>query len=47
MALRVVVNARDGFVWTVVVDLGRRIAILTAAIAMLLGLSFFPIARST
>lgn len=40
MALRVAVNARDGFVWTEVVDLGRRMAILAAAIAMLLGLSF-------
>lgn len=40
MALRVAVNARDGFVWTEIVDLGRRMAILAAAVAMLLGLSF-------
>lgn len=40
MALRVAVNARDGFVWTEVVDLGRRIAALAAIVAMLLGLSF-------
>ncbi len=40
MALRVAVNARDGFVWTEIVDLGRRLAILAAAVAMLLGLSF-------
>ena len=40
MALRVAVNARDGFVWTEVVDLGRRTAILAATLAMLLGLSF-------
>lgn len=40
MALRVAVNARDGFVWTEVVDLGRRIAALTAAVAMLVGLPF-------
>lgn len=40
VALRVAVNARDGFVWTEIVDLGRRIAILAATTAMLLGLSF-------
>ena len=40
MALRVAVNARDGFVWTEVIDLGRRTAILVATLAMLLGLSF-------
>ncbi len=40
MALRVAVNARDGFVWTEMVDLGRRMAILAATLAMLLGLSF-------
>jgi O-antigen/teichoic acid export membrane protein len=40
MALRVAVNARDGFVWTEIVDLGRRTAILAATVAMLLGLSF-------
>ena len=40
MALRVAVNARDGFVWTEIVDLGRRAAILGITAAMLLGLSF-------
>jgi O-antigen/teichoic acid export membrane protein len=40
MALRVAINARDGFVWTEIVDLGRRAAILSITIAMLLGLSF-------
>jgi O-antigen/teichoic acid export membrane protein len=40
MALRVAVNAREGFVWTEIVDLGRRSAILGATVAMLLGLSF-------
>ncbi|HET7886753.1 MAG TPA: hypothetical protein VFL62_11045 [Bradyrhizobium sp.] len=40
MALRSVINARDGFVATELVDLGRRIAILAATAAMLLGLSF-------
>jgi O-antigen/teichoic acid export membrane protein len=40
MALRVAVNAREGFVWTEIVDLGRRSGILGATIAMLLGLSF-------
>jgi O-antigen/teichoic acid export membrane protein len=40
MALRVAINARDGFVWTEVVDLFRRTAILGVTAAMLLGLSF-------
>jgi O-antigen/teichoic acid export membrane protein len=40
MALRVAVNARDGFVWTEGIDLGRRIALLGVTVAMLLGLSF-------
>jgi O-antigen/teichoic acid export membrane protein len=40
MALRVAINARDGFVWTEVIDLGRRIALLGVTVAMLLGLSF-------
>jgi O-antigen/teichoic acid export membrane protein len=40
MALRAAINARDGFVWTEAVDLGRRIVILAAAVAMLPGLSF-------
>lgn len=40
MALRVAVNARDGFVWTEIIDLGRRAAILGVTVAMLLGLSF-------
>lgn len=40
MALRVAINARDGFVWTEIVDLGRRATILGATVAMLLGLSF-------
>jgi O-antigen/teichoic acid export membrane protein len=40
MALRVAINARDGFVWTEMVDLGRRTAILGATVAMLRGLSF-------
>ena len=40
MALRVAINARDGFVWTEIVDLGRRAAILGVTAAMLLGLSF-------
>jgi O-antigen/teichoic acid export membrane protein len=40
MALRVAINARDGFIWTEAVDLGRRIALLGVTIAMLLGLSF-------
>lgn len=40
MALRVAVNARDGFVWTEAVDLGRRVALLAVTVAMLLGLSF-------
>lgn len=40
MALRVAINARDGFVWTEVVDLGRRIALLAVTVAMFLGLSF-------
>jgi O-antigen/teichoic acid export membrane protein len=40
MALRVAVNARDGFVWTESIDLGRRAALLVLTAAMLLGLSF-------
>ena len=40
MALRVAINARDGFVWSEIIDLGRRSAILCATVAMLLGLSF-------
>jgi O-antigen/teichoic acid export membrane protein len=40
MALRVAINARDGFVWTEAIDLGRRVALLAVTIAMLLGLSF-------
>jgi O-antigen/teichoic acid export membrane protein len=40
MALRVAVNARDGFVWTEIVDLGRRLTILGVTAAMLVGLSF-------
>ncbi|WP_312014544.1 hypothetical protein [Bradyrhizobium sp. AUGA SZCCT0283] len=40
MALRVAVNARDGFVWTEAIDLGRRVALLVLTAAMLLGLSF-------
>jgi hypothetical protein len=40
MALRAAINARDGFVWTETVDLGRRIALLAVTVAMLLGLSF-------
>ncbi|MGJ5031918.1 hypothetical protein ACQR1I_34135 [Bradyrhizobium sp. HKCCYLS2038] len=40
MVLRVVINARDGFVWTEVVDLVRRSALLAATLAMLPGLSF-------
>jgi O-antigen/teichoic acid export membrane protein len=40
MALRVAINARDGFVWTEIVDLGRRAVILGITAAMLLGLSF-------
>jgi O-antigen/teichoic acid export membrane protein len=40
MALRVAINARDGFVWTEGIDLGRRIALLGVTVAMLLGLSF-------
>ena len=40
MALRVAINARDGFVWTEVIDLGRRIALLVVTVVMLLGLSF-------
>jgi hypothetical protein len=40
MALRVAINARDGFVWTEGIDLGRRIALLGVTLAMLLGLSF-------
>ena len=44
MALRVAINARDGFVWTEAVDLGRRVALLVATVAMLLGLSFISYA---
>jgi len=44
MALRVAINARDGFVWTEAVDLGRRVALLVVTIAMLLGLSFLSYA---
>jgi O-antigen/teichoic acid export membrane protein len=44
MALRVAVNARDGFVWTEAVDLGRRVALLVVTVAMLLGLSFISYA---
>jgi O-antigen/teichoic acid export membrane protein len=40
MALRVAINARDGFVWTELVDLARRTTILGITAAMLLGLSF-------
>jgi O-antigen/teichoic acid export membrane protein len=40
MPLRVAINARDGFVWTEGVDLGRRIALLGVTLAMLLGVSF-------
>ncbi len=40
MALRVAINARDGFIWTEAIDLGRRIALLGVTTAMLLGLSF-------
>jgi hypothetical protein len=40
MALRAAINARDGFVSTETVDLGRRIALLAVTVAMLLGLSF-------
>lgn len=40
MALRVALNARDGFIWTEGIDLGRRIALLGVTTAMLLGLSF-------
>lgn len=40
MALRVAINARDGFVWSEIIDLGRRVAILGATVAMLIGLSF-------
>jgi O-antigen/teichoic acid export membrane protein len=40
MALRVAINARDGFVWTETIDLGRRTALLAVTMAMLLGLSF-------
>ena len=40
MALRVAINARDGFVWTEIVDLARRATILGITAAMLLGLSF-------
>jgi O-antigen/teichoic acid export membrane protein len=40
MALRVAVNARDGFVWTEIVDMGRRTAILGVTVAMLAGLPF-------
>lgn len=40
MPLRVAINARDGFVWTEGVDLGRRVALLGVTIAMLLGVSF-------
>jgi O-antigen/teichoic acid export membrane protein len=40
MALRVAINARDGFVWTEVVDLSRRLALLAVTLTMLLGLSF-------
>jgi O-antigen/teichoic acid export membrane protein len=40
MALRVAINARDGFVWTEGIDLGRRIALLGVTAGMLLGLSF-------
>jgi O-antigen/teichoic acid export membrane protein len=39
MALRAAINARDGFVWTEAIDLGRRIALLAVTVAMLLGLS--------
>jgi O-antigen/teichoic acid export membrane protein len=39
MALRVAINARDGFFWTEAVELGRRIALLAIAVAMLVGLS--------
>ncbi|MGJ4951802.1 hypothetical protein [Bradyrhizobium sp. HKCCYLS20291] len=40
MALRVAINARDGFVSTEAVDLMRRLATLVVTLAMLLGLSF-------
>lgn len=40
MALRVAINARDGFVWTEAIDLGRRVALLAVTVTMLLGLSF-------
>ncbi|WP_407158550.1 hypothetical protein [Bradyrhizobium sp. STM 3557] len=40
MALRVAINARDGFVWTETIDVGRRMALLTVTAAMLLGLPF-------
>ena len=40
MALRSAINARDGFVWSEAVDLGRRVALLAVTLAMLLGLSF-------
>jgi O-antigen/teichoic acid export membrane protein len=40
MALRVAINARDGFVWTETIDLGRRLALSAVTIGMLLGLSF-------
>ncbi|CAL78476.1 hypothetical protein; putative membrane protein, putative permease of the major facilitator superfamily (COG0477) [Bradyrhizobium sp. ORS 278] len=40
MALRVAINARDGFFWTEAVDLVRRLASLAVTLAMLTGLSF-------
>lgn len=40
MALRVAINARDGFVWTEIVDFGRRVSVLAVTAAMLAGLSF-------
>ena len=40
MVLRVAINARDGFVWSEGVDLARRIVLLGATVAMLVGLSF-------
>jgi O-antigen/teichoic acid export membrane protein len=44
MALRVAINARDGFIWTETVDLGRRVVLLVVTVAMLLGLSFISYA---
>jgi hypothetical protein len=40
MALRVAINARDGFVLTEAIDLGRRVALLGVTFSMLLGSRF-------